>query len=759
MMSRLLKILSVIIGIILIIIIAGYFAVKSYLNPAVVRRIAERISSEAIQRPVELGKVGLKFGFKVGITIDDAVIADTRGFSSSPIAQIDRVTLNLKLLPLLRRQIIIGGVELSGMKLKVERNKKGELNFATLIPKEKKGSGWALSLSSIKIIRGEVHYVDIKENIEIRIKDIDQGFKFKKNKVSTSGRSSFYLLKHKTIPEMVLKVENRVEYDTLSKNIEIERLSVSYDPIVMEAAGNIESKGGIGIEGDLRIGDLTRIKSLIPVNLRPVEIKGKVKSHFAVTGKLQDPQFDGHCELKNVSIVPKGMERGVEKISGAFSFNKDAVKNILLQGRIGGTELKISGAVTGFNDPRLNITAKVNGDLRDFESMTAQMQGISMQGPLTVNVTIKGNAEKPFYSGDYLIHNAAINGIGLQKPITDFYLKGRFEQENARIERCSGHIGSTDFSFNGVISDFKKLKVEIHNSSNLVDLDELLPDRKKSSGEKKEGLPLLLNGDIHIKTLTGLDMVYKNVKADFSYENGIIKIDNGTADAFDGKVDLDFYYNSNNPEPYKINTRMTSVSTKKILKRFLKFENLEGRLNGVSNFSGKGFGLKEVVSNLSASGNIKVNNGAFKNFVFLAKMLEWLGMKNYKDLSFKDFNVSFRINKGKAAVDDWVLSSSVGDILTNGTIGLDGTIKLYITTTLSKKYSNIVKQYHGDWIFPVDKKGRATIDLIASGKLLSPKFSLDKNKIKKRIKGKIKNEFNKKKKEWEKKLKKLFGGK
>ncbi|MBA7555635.1 hypothetical protein ES705_48313 [subsurface metagenome] len=222
---------------------------------------------------------------------------------------------------------------------------------------------------------------------------------------------------------------------------------------------------------------------------------------------------------------------------------------------------------------------------------------------------------------------------------------------------------------------------------------------------------------------------------------------------------FDFYHNANNPEPYSITTNMTSISSKKILKRFLKFENLEGRLTGVSNFDGRGLSQKEVISNLTASGNLTVKNGAFKNFEFITKLLSWLGMKNYKTIKVNDLAVYFTIDKGKVNVKDWALSSSVGNFLLNGTIGLTGNLKLDITTTLTKKYSNIVKNYHGEWIFPIDKKGRATIDIIVSGKLTNPKFSLDKNKIKKRIKGTIKNEFEKKKKGWEKKLKELLKGK
>jgi hypothetical protein len=128
-------------------------------------------------------------------------------------------------------------------------------------------------------------------------------------------------------------------------------------------------------------------------------------------------------------------------------------------------------------------------------------------------------------------------------------------------------------------------------------------------------------------------------------------------------------------------------------------------------------------------------------------------------VDFNDLAVNFNINKGKTKVKDWTLSSKIGDFLTNGTIGLNGSVNLNVTATLKKKYSNIVKKYHGEWIFPIDSKGQATIDIRVTGKFSDPKFSLDKNKIKQRLKGQLKNEFNKKKKEWESKIKDLLKGK
>ncbi len=758
-MRNWIKIVLIAVGIVVVLLVIGSFAIRAYLTPERISRIASRVTSEAIQHPVNFGRVGLRIGFSIGITIDDISMPNARGFSPGDMVRVDRTALHLKLLPLLRQQIVINGIELSGLKLKLERNHEGELNIAAVIPKETKGTGWSLSLASIDISKGEVHYIDQKDKTELKMKGIRQSITFQDNNTIVSGKQEIFVAKTKTLPEMVLKIDNTIAYDSLQKNVDIRKLHVVYDPMYVDIVGTIEKMKTLRIDADVRVDHMSKLLKFIPQASRPGELKGALKADLSILGTLAEPKVDGRCELRDVAVTPQGMRRAVEKINGSLSFDQNSIKNILLQGQIGNTKFDVHGSVADLKNPFLNIVAKIDGNLHDFESLTDEMKDVKLSGPLRMNITVKGRPDNPSYVGDYSIQDGTIDGIGLGKPISNFNIRGVIQRDVARIDKCSGHIGRSDFSFNGHIANFKKPLVQISNKSNIIDLDELFPTPQKGKTEEAKPLPVTLRGDVRINTLTGMDMEFKNISTNFSYENGIIDVKNCKAETFDGEVLLDFYYNSNKPEPYRITTRMTSISAQKILKRFLNFDNLEGRLTGMSNFQGRGLDQKEVISNLSASGNIRVTNGIFKNFELVTGLLSWLGIKNYRELRFNDLVTNFRITNGKAQIDDWTLSSSIGNFLTDGTIGLNGSLNLDIASTLSKHYSDIVKQYHGDWIFFFNNRGEATIDIIVSGTVTRPKFSLNKSKIQQRLKGKLKDEFDKKKKEWENKLKDLFKGK
>ena len=187
----------------------------------------------------------------------------------------------------------------------------------------------------------------------------------------------------------------------------------------------------------------------------------------------------------------------------------------------------------------------------------------------------------------------------------------------------------------------------------------------------------------------------------------------------------------------------------------MKIETIEGRLSSEGEYRGSGFTQEEVKSNLTAHGTYALTSGSFKNFTLMTKLFAWLGMKDYSTVDVREMAGHFEIENGQAKVENWALASSYGNFLANGTIGLNGTVNLDIVTTLQKKYSDMIRKYHAEWLLPIDDQGRATIDIKAAGTLESPSFSLDKSRIQERLKGKIIDDFVEKKKELEEKLKLL----
>ncbi|MEO0126275.1 MAG: AsmA family protein [candidate division WOR-3 bacterium] len=755
-MKKILKILGIIIGVLVLIFVIGYIAISSFLTPAYIRSIVEKISSQAINYPVEIGNVSLKLGFKIAIGIDRLSLKNPPNFTDRKMVNIEKINLNLKLLPLFRRQIVINSISINGAVINIERNKDNYYNIAVPQLQKMEGPDFKVAVDKIEISKTEINYSDAISKTEYSIKNVIQKINFKQSLISIGGKQTVDIAKTKDFPALTLEITNTIEYDTLTKNINIKELNAEYGTIKARFTGTVEKSELLNLNANLNIYDLTKILNLIPEKSRPVKLSGSIRADATILGTTKEPKVNGKCELVNITFKPKGLNQEIQKINGSFGFDLNSIKNVIIQGIFGTSRFDISGGVNNLKNPLLDLIVKVSLNLKDIETLTAQTGGMKLSGSAILNIAIKGNLEKPNFFGDYTISDGTIDGIGLVKPITNLRVKGTLQTDGAKISECSGHIGRSDFSFNGYVSNFNKPVIQINNTSNLIDLDELFPKTKTEKKAEQKGIPVTIQGNFKINRLTGMDMEFKNISTAFKFENGIIDIKDCKAETFDGRVEFDFYYNTNSPEPYRINTRMTNINVQKFFKRFLKFENLQGNLSGVNNFQGKGFEQKQVIANLTASGNVKLTNGVFNNFEFLNVLCDWLGIKDKKIIPVNDLVCSFKIENGRSNIEDWSMESGIGNFLVNGWIKLDGVINLAITLTLNKRESDILKSYHGDWVLYYDPQGRATIDIIATGKLLSPQFKLDTNKIKERLKGKIKDEYDKKKKELENKLKDLF---
>jgi len=757
-MSKGKKIAIFVLILIVVLLSAGYFALQSFLTPTRLKTIAQGAATETLQRPVDIGRVGLRLGFGIGISIGDISVLNTSGFSPGPMIEINEAVLNLSLLPLFTRRIVINSIDLEEMVLNLEQNKNKELNFAALLPRETKGTGWTVSLSRIKISRGELRYYDAITGTRYSVKEANQLLKFKGSEVSVSGNLTAIIPKARNIPELDLRISNAVAYDTISKNIDIDRISVSTDPVQLTASGVVEKSSILQLDGTLKIGDIAKLTNLIPEGMQPEVLAGVIQGDFSIKGTVEKPIIGGHFELRDVKFAPKGMARGIEKTNGSLSLDHSSVKDVSIQGYIGNTRFSVAGAVSGIDskNPTLDISADIDGNLKDLQGISQDMKAVTMSGGLVSKIKVQGTPAKPQFAGSIKISDAIIDGIGLNRPISKMDFNGRLQQTSLRIESCNGQIGRSDFSFTGQISDFNKPGIGIDIRSKYIDLDELMPQPKKEQTSQGQAAPINVQGSVSINRMTGMDMEFKNVNAAFKYENGVIDLKDGRAQSFDGDVFIDLHYDFKKPEPYQLSTRMQSVSSEKILQRILRFNRLQGKLTGTGKFQGRGLDKKSVVSNLDAAGNLKFTDGKFTNYVLLTKMLDWLGMKNYQNVEFNSMQCSYTIAHGKAQIEGLTLTSRTGDYLVEGTIGLDGRVDLAVAATLSKSNSDIVKRYHGDWVFFVDKQGRAVIDFIINGKHDSPTFRLDTGKMKQRLSGKVKDEFEQKVKEFQQRIKDWF---
>jgi AsmA protein len=94
-------------------------------------------AEQALGRKVSVGDVGVTLWGGVGLTLSNFTMSDDPSFSSSHFVSAEDLQINVKLLPLLRKDFQVKRLILHKPVIQVIRNKEGRFNFSTVGQKKK----------------------------------------------------------------------------------------------------------------------------------------------------------------------------------------------------------------------------------------------------------------------------------------------------------------------------------------------------------------------------------------------------------------------------------------------------------------------------------------------------------------------------------------------------------------------------------------------------------------------------------------------
>jgi uncharacterized protein involved in outer membrane biogenesis len=146
-----------------------------------------RQAEQWLGRKVSVGDVGVTLWGGVGLTLSNFTMSDDPSFSSSHFVHAEDLQINVKLLPLVRKDFQVKRLILHKPMIEVIRNKEGRFNFSTIgkdnkekqkepgkAEKEKEQKAPpALLIAMVDVSGGEVHYLDQKAGTDFRANQID----------------------------------------------------------------------------------------------------------------------------------------------------------------------------------------------------------------------------------------------------------------------------------------------------------------------------------------------------------------------------------------------------------------------------------------------------------------------------------------------------------------------------------------------------------------------------------------------------------
>ncbi len=195
-MKKLLKWIGIIVGILLIVLIAGAIALPIFLPLEKIKDIAVAKISEAINREVTVEKVS--FNIFSGIKLEKLSISNRPGFAKKPFVSADSIELHYAFWPIFKRQVIITEFRLVKPEVLIEKSAGGEFNFSDMTGEKKKKApstslgmardkslgtskakaeekeaGFSVVMNTFSIRDGKITYADYGTGTSVELKDAD----------------------------------------------------------------------------------------------------------------------------------------------------------------------------------------------------------------------------------------------------------------------------------------------------------------------------------------------------------------------------------------------------------------------------------------------------------------------------------------------------------------------------------------------------------------------------------------------------------
>lgn len=189
-MGKLIRIVAWLVGILVVLIVVAAVVVPLVFDPNDYKdEIASAVEARTGRKLVMEGDLGLSVFPWLAVEIGPTRLANAQGFSERPFAAVNKVSIRIKLLPLLRKQVEMDTVVLDGLQVSLETRADGKTNWADLATQAGAGAapetqgvessadaGMALAglaIGGVEITGADVRYDDQQAGTQYAVEGLD----------------------------------------------------------------------------------------------------------------------------------------------------------------------------------------------------------------------------------------------------------------------------------------------------------------------------------------------------------------------------------------------------------------------------------------------------------------------------------------------------------------------------------------------------------------------------------------------------------
>lgn len=372
-MSKLLRAMAVLIGVLVVLVVAAALILPRVIDPNLYReRITALVKEKTGRQLIIAGDIGWSVFPWLGVELGAVRLANAPGFGDQPFARVEGMQMRVKLLPLLSRQVEMSTVVLDGLQLNLARDKAGRNNWDDLLgaasapppggPKRPKSGESAtpiagLALGGVQIRDANLSWDDRAADSRQTIQDLNITLGAVGGERPVDLQVAFELKSDKPARTAQVKLGGQVTAQQSFQQIEVDGLALN-----IEAQGEDLPGGRIAADlGARAVFDRNRhtltIQDLV-LKAYDLTLRGQAQGSGIGSGT---PQFTGTLKLED--FVPRELfaklGRELPKMSDPAVLGKAGAESAFTASA---KAASLSGLKLHFDDTNITGTAGV----RDF---------------------------------------------------------------------------------------------------------------------------------------------------------------------------------------------------------------------------------------------------------------------------------------------------------------------------------------------------------------------------------------------------------
>ena len=552
-------------------------------------------------------------------------------------------------------------------------------------------------------------------------------------------------------PELPTAVNN-INMDLLIDNkdgiidntvIDLKKLHLDFGSNPVEARLLIQNLKDYRMDGNLKAKlNLTELGKMFP--MEGLEMKGIYSVSANAKGVYDSikkiiPAVDASMSLTNgyfkstefpLPLQDLKFNSTIKNTSGKMAETVIAVNDFSMM--LDGEKLTANMVVQNLDDYTWDI--KANGGV-DLEKMTKifPLEGMSLAGKVKADIETKGKMsdvdakryDKLPTSGTASIKDFKFNSKDLPYAVTLSQATASFDPKKIELKELSGTVGKSDFSVNGIVTNYiayvlnnETISGKVNFNSTLLDLNEFMEDSGTTATPTDtasfgvipvpENIDFALNSNL--KTVKMMDYTITNAVGDIIVKEGIANLSGLKFNMLGGSFVVNGSYNAKDIKhpKYDLGVKVENLAIQQAASSFSMvktFAPIAGLVVGNFNtdFKVSGELNKNMMPNLAtvnAAGLFKIVQAALTKSKLVSGITSLTKLDNTENVTLKDVLMSASIANGRLSVKPFDVK--FGNYVTTvvGSTGLDGSIDYSLKMNvpagkLGSQFQGYLNQYAG----------------------------------------------------------------